>query len=174
LNSLTLADARDAYAAIRLARPGGVEARVEKHDLSEEPAVTLREAMAAAAGRDSIAAEYAGDYAITFEQALPALQAARARGLAARAAVVQAYLELLSAVPDTLIARKRGREVAEAVSRGAAQALAAGGMFGAEGREAILAFDADLRDQANSLNPGTTADLIAAALFIALLEGMGI
>jgi triphosphoribosyl-dephospho-CoA synthase len=171
LNALTVADAIHAYAAIRLAMPGGLAQRVSQHDVRDEPAVTLREAMAAAAGRDSIAAEYAGDYALTFERALPALQAAWNRGLPTRPAVVQAYAELLAAVPDTLIARKRGREVAEAVSQGAAQALAAGGMYSAEGREAIAAFDADVRDADNSLNPGTTADLIAAALFVALLAG---
>ena len=50
----TLADARAAYAAIRLAGAGGLDERVE-HDVRSEPAVGLREAMASAAGRDSIA-----------------------------------------------------------------------------------------------------------------------
>jgi triphosphoribosyl-dephospho-CoA synthase len=172
LHSLTLEDAVAAYAAIRLAVPGGLGDRVEKHDIREEPAVTLHEAMRAAAGRDSVASEYVTDYAITFEKGLPALQGALERGLAASALVVQTYLELLAAVPDTLIARKQGRAVAEQVSRGAAQVLQAGGMASDEGRQAIAAFDADLRDPANSLNPGTTADLTAAVLFVALLTGM--
>jgi len=33
-----------------------------------------------------------------------------------------------------------------------------------------LALDASLRDPGNSLNPGTTADLTAACLFVELLE----
>ena len=38
------------------------------------------------------------------------------------------------------------------------------------GRAALAEFDADLRDAQNSRNPGTTADLTAAAIFSALVE----
>jgi triphosphoribosyl-dephospho-CoA synthetase len=38
------------------------------------------------------------------------------------------------------------------------------------GRTAILALDAELRDTKNSRNPGTTADLTCAALFVVILE----
>lgn len=172
LRRLTLDDARAAYAAIRLAAPGGLEAEVE-HDVRAEPTITLREAMASAAHRDSIAAEYGSDYAITFERGLPALQSALARGASTGQAVVQTYLELLAAVPDTLIARKRGLEVAQAVSTEAARVLAAGGVFSLEGQRTIAELDAHLRvAKDNSLNPGTTADLVAAVLFVELLEGV--
>jgi triphosphoribosyl-dephospho-CoA synthase len=172
LRGLTVEDARATYAAIRLASPGGLEAEVE-HDVRAEPTVTLREAMASAAGRDSIATEYVSNYAITFERGLPALQSALVQGVSTRQAVVQAYLELLAAVPDTLIARKLGLDTAQLVSTEAARALAAGGVFKAEGWRAIAALDANLRvAKDNSLNPGTTADLVAAVLFVGLLEGV--
>ncbi|MBE7474632.1 MAG: triphosphoribosyl-dephospho-CoA synthase [Anaerolineales bacterium] len=172
LRHLTLDDARAAYAAIRLASAGGLAAEVE-HDVRAEPTITLREAMASAAHRDSIAAEYGSDYAITFERGLPALQSALAQGASAGQAVVQTYLELLAAVPDTLIARKRGLEVAQAVSAEAARVLAAGGVFSREGQRAIAELDAHLRvAKDNSLNPGTTADLVAATLLVGLLEGV--
>ncbi len=171
LRGLTLDDARAAYAAIRLAAPGGLEAEVE-HDVRAEPTLTLRQAMSSAAHRDSIAAEYESDYAITFERGVPALQSNLAQGISTNQAVVQTYLELLAATPDTLIARKRGLAVAQAVSTQAAQVVSAGGVFSVEGRRAIAALDAHLRSQAdNSLNPGTTADLMAATLFVALLTG---
>src|SRR3954471_3334581 len=48
LGALTLDDARAAYAAIRAAGAGGLDEPVE-HDVWDEPAVALREAMAAAA-----------------------------------------------------------------------------------------------------------------------------
>jgi triphosphoribosyl-dephospho-CoA synthase len=87
--------------------------------------------------------------------------------------VVQTYLELLAAVPDTLIARKQGLEVAQAVSAEAARVLAAGGVFSLEGQRAIAELDAHLRVvKDNSFNPGTTADLVAATLFVGLLEGV--
>ena len=36
----------------------------------------------------------------------------------------------------------------------------------------LEAFDASLRQDGNALNPGTTADLVTAVLFVALLEGL--
>lgn len=170
LRDLTVEDARYAYAAIRLAAPGGL-GTVERHDVRTEPTVTLREAMAAAADRDSIAAEYVTDYAITFERARPAFRQALARGLSYRQAAVQVFLELLAVVPDTLIARKAGRPAAEAVSRQAARVVAAGGVFTEAGRRALARLDRRLRRDGHRLNPGTTADLVAAALFVILLEG---
>jgi triphosphoribosyl-dephospho-CoA synthase len=171
LRGLDLADARAAYAAIRLAGAGGLDAAVE-HDVRSEPTVGLREAMASAAGRDSIAAEYVTEYALTFESGIPALAAALGDGLAARQAIVELHLRLLDAAPDTLIVRKRGAEAAARVSAGAREVLAAGGVRTAAGRRALRSFDASLREPANTLNPGTTADLVAATVFVALLEGM--
>ena len=169
LGDLSVADAIETYAAIREARPGGLGA-VAEQDVRGEPSVTLREAMALAADRDSIAREYVTDFAITFEMAAPALVAARRAGMGWMDAVVQSYLEVLAEVPDTLIARKAGREAAEAVSRAAGEALAAGGVGTEAGRRAVAALDRELRDPRNTRNPGTTADLTAAALFVVLRE----
>jgi triphosphoribosyl-dephospho-CoA synthase len=171
LRALTVDDARDAYAAIRLAGAGGLDAPVE-HDVRDEPRVTLREAMAAAAQRDTIASEYVTDHAVTFELGLPALADALGDGLRPRHAIVELALRLLAAVPDTLIARKRGADAAGRVAAGARQVLAAGGMRSARGRTALAGFDASLRKDGNALNPGTTADLVTAVLFVALLEGV--
>jgi triphosphoribosyl-dephospho-CoA synthase len=171
LRALTLDDARAAYEAIRAAGAGGLDEPVE-HDVRAEPTVALRDAMAAAADRDSVAAEYATGYALTFELGLPALARALDDGLGPRSATVELHLALLAAVPDTLVARKRGRRAAERVSAGAAAVLAAGGVRGDAGDAALHAFDASLRRDGNALNPGTTADVVTAVLFVALLEGL--
>jgi triphosphoribosyl-dephospho-CoA synthase len=171
LGALTVDDARAAYAAIRLAGAGGLDEPVE-HDVRDEPRVTLREAMAAAAQRDTIAAEYVSEHAVTFEVGLPALTRALNDGLRPRDAVVELALRLLAAVPDTLIARKRGPDAAARVSQGAGKVLAAGGVRTAAGRTSLGAFDASLRQVGHSLNPGTTADLVTAVLFVALLESV--
>ena len=171
LRALTVDDARGAYAAIRLAGPGGLDEPVE-HDVREEPRVTLREAMAAAAQRDTIAGEYVSDYAVTFELGLPALRDALGDGLRPRDATVELALRLLAAVPDTLIARKRGAAAAGRVAAGAREVLGAGGVRSASGRTALAEFDASLRSDGNALNPGTTADVVTAVLFVALLEGL--
>jgi triphosphoribosyl-dephospho-CoA synthase len=170
LGALTLDDAHAAYEAIRLAGAGGLDEPVE-HDVRAAPTVGLREAMAAAADRDAVAAEYAAGYAVTFDRGLPALRRALDDGLAPRAATVEAFLTLLAHVPDTLIARKRGRAAADRVSAGADSVLAAGGVRDDAGRAALAAFDASLRSDGNALNPGTTADLVTAVLFVAVLEG---
>ena len=109
--------------------------------------MTLREAMALAAERDSVAREYATDFAITFEIGAPALRRGPAHGLDWSDAVVETLPRLLAAVPDTHIARKLGPAAAEAVSR-------AGAGGGAGGRRAhrrtagaaLAAFDAELRE----------------------------
>jgi triphosphoribosyl-dephospho-CoA synthase len=163
LRALDVADARAAYAAIRLSGAGGLDEPVD-HDVRSEPDVGLREAMASAAERDSIASEYVTDFALTFEIGLPALAAALAEGRPVREAIVELHLRLLAAAPDTLIARKAGVDAAARVSEGARAVLA--------GRRTLESFDASLRTDGNRLNPGTTADLVTATVFVALLEGM--
>jgi triphosphoribosyl-dephospho-CoA synthase len=170
LRALDVDDARAAYAAIRSSGAGGLQERVE-HDVRAEPAIGLREAMASAALRDSIASEYVTDYALTFDTGVPALAAALGDGLGVRDAIVELHLRLLDEAPDSLIARKAGADAAARVSAGAREALAAGGVRTAAGRRAVRRFDASLRERGNLLNPGTTADLVTATLFVAQAEG---
>jgi triphosphoribosyl-dephospho-CoA synthase len=170
LAATTIADARAVYAAIRLARAGGL-GRAEAQDVDEEPTATLREVMSLAAGRDSIAREYATGFATTFDLGVPTLRSARESGLTWEDATVELYLALLARHPDTLIARKQGVDVARDVSEQAARVVAAGGVRTATGRREIEALDLALRDPHNAMNPGTTADLTAAALFVVLMEG---
>jgi len=170
LAATTVADARDAYAAIRLAAPGGL-GRAPDQDVAGTPSATLRDVMALAVERDAIAREYASDFRSTFELGAPALRAALADRLPWRDAVVETYLTLLGAAPDTHIARKLGLPAAITVQQRGRSVLDAGGVRTAAGREAIAALDGELRDEANTLNPGATADLTGAAIYLVLLEG---
>jgi triphosphoribosyl-dephospho-CoA synthase len=170
LAETTVADAGEVYAAIRRARPGGLgEAKAE--DVAAAPTVSLRDAMALAAERDAVAREYVTDFALTFETGVPAILEARREGLAWTDAAVEAYLRLLEAAADTHIARKLGPAEAAAVSRRAREVRAAGGTRSDAGKRALAALDAELRDPRNRRNPGTTADLTCAALFVVILEG---
>lgn len=162
LAETTVADAAQVYEAIRLARPGGL-GTAGAEDVAGSPTVTLTQAMALAADRDSVAREYATGFAATFEIGAPAVREARGRRLRWSDTAVYAYLALLAALPDTLIARKLGRAEAERISRRAAEVRRGGP------RE-LAAFDAELRDARNTRNPGTTADLTCAALFAVILE----
>jgi len=104
------------------------------------------------------------DFALTFDVGVPALATALAEGAPVRDAIVELHLRLLAAAPDTLIARKAGTAAATRVSDGAREVLA--------GQREPASFDASLRTDGNRLNPGTTADLVTATVFVALLGGM--
>jgi triphosphoribosyl-dephospho-CoA synthase len=163
LQSLTVDDAGLAYQAIRLAQPGGL-GQSPRHDVREAPRVTLLAAMQEAAGRDSIALQYATGYRDVFETGMPLARACRGRWQSDEWAAVAVYLEFLARLPDTLIARKSGLPAAQQVSREAAplaQALRA-----AEKPEHLagqmLEFDSRLKRA--GLNPGTSADLTVASL----------
>ena len=170
LAATTVADARDVYAAIRRAAPGGL-GRSAEQDVAEEPSVTLLDAMRLAGSRDGVAREYASLFRATFEVGAPALERARRDGLPWDDAVVEAYLTLLASSPDTHVARRAGAERAATISRRAGAVLEAGGVRSERGRAAVSALDDELRDGDNSGNPGTTADLTAASIFVVLLDG---
>ncbi len=172
LANLTVEDARQVYAAIRLAKPGGM-GRVSQADIYEEPSITLFDAMRLAKERDSIAGEYASGYQITFEIGFPVLRETLDEGYGLSSAIVQAYLTILSRVPDSLIARKVGRMTALKVSRQAEEVLKKGGVKTGAGWKAIAQMDRKLRDESHRLNPGTTADLTSAAVFVYLLDFSG-
>jgi triphosphoribosyl-dephospho-CoA synthase len=170
LKETTVEDAAEVYAAIRRAHPGGL-GQAASEDVAESPSVTLREAMALAAERDTIAREYVTDFALTFDTGVPALRAARREGLVWTDAAVDAYLALMDKADDTHIARKLGPAEAARVSQRAREIRTAGGTRSAEGRKGLAELDAELRDPRNRRNPGTTADLTCAALFVVILEG---
>jgi triphosphoribosyl-dephospho-CoA synthase len=172
LEELTVEDARKTYAAIRMASPGGLKA-VNQGDVNDHngEGMNLREAMFLARERDTIAREYVTSFELTFSLGYPALvEHYRTSGWILEA-IVQAYLIILSQVPDTLIARKNGMMTAEKVSRQAREVLAAGGIYTETGKKKIRELDESLRVRGNLLNPGTTADLIVSSLFVALLAG---
>jgi triphosphoribosyl-dephospho-CoA synthase len=160
LAALDVQDAALAFTAIAEARPGGL-GEAPEHDVRAPARVGLREAMAAAADRDSVASEYATGYAIVYGTALPLLQGALASGARMPEAIVALHVGLLAEVPDTLIARKAGLEAARAVTEAAREVRA--------GTRSLEDLDTMLRADGNRLNPGTTADLVCATLFAAEL-----
>jgi len=170
LDDLDAADARAVFAAIALANPGGL-GTLEQNDVREPPRVSLREAMSAAAERDLVARQYQRDFADVLGFGAPAYEAARAAGADAAEATLAVYLGLLAAEPDSHIARKFGRETAEAVRRDAAARTGAlDRLDPARRRAELAAWDRELK--ARGLNPGATADLTVASVFAACLASL--
>ncbi len=178
LADLDQGDAAAAYRAIALAQPGGL-GEVPAQDVRRPPSIGLREAMALAADRDSIARQYANGFRELFELALPALPSgwvpplaadAQAPDGATTAAVQQLYLALLSEQADSHIVRKHGAAVAQTVMR-SAQAWRTRAQTGAvlDTLPAFAAWDAEL--EGAGINPGTSADFTVAALLLAALVG---
>lgn len=167
LNRLTVDDASLVYQAIRLARPGGLGEAAEE-DVTNEPQVTLKAAMELAADRDLIARQYAEDYRDILGVAVPILVETWNASPAWEQAVLNLQLELLARFPDSLIARKCGSTTAADASRRAKSVLSQSS--DKERQNAYRQFDLWLRADRNRRNPGTTADLIAATLFVALRE----
>ncbi len=171
LQALTIEDAELAYEAIRLSVPAGL-GQVEHYDVRNEKIdITLRDAMMLAQDRDTVAREYATSFENTFNLGYPTLGRYWDQGHRLSGAIVQTFLTILAQVPDALIARKNGQSVSDKVSQSARKVLVRGGIFSAEGREETHNFDRALRDKGHRLNPGTTADLVTAVLFIFLTEG---
>jgi triphosphoribosyl-dephospho-CoA synthase len=168
LDGLTNDDARRAYRAIRLASPGGLGSSGEQ-DVAAEPTVTLLEAMRLAADRDGVARQYATAFADVFEVGVPALLDHLIRWDDLESAVVGTFLDLLSHRPDSLIARKRGSTIAAEASRRADAARRSGSVD--PDSPGLRELDTWLRGDGHARNPGTTADLVAATLFVALARG---
>jgi len=166
LESLDARDAALIWKAFAIARPGGL-GESPQHDLAGPPPEDILEAMAAARSRDAIAELWSDRYA-AFLSAGPGT---RSRGMVA---ILREELGDRRPAGRGLIARRHGLEAAVEVSREAADILSTDDS--ARDR-AIAAFarrlhaGGEVAGRPRPLNPGTTADLVAAGLFVLLREG---
>jgi triphosphoribosyl-dephospho-CoA synthase len=170
LAELTPQDARDVYAAIRLAQPGGL-GEAKEMDIAGPPPADLLAAMRAAAERDLIARQYAENFSQVLSFVAPAIAEGRAAGWSLVDSIVHAHLRTLCEFPDSLIARKCGLALAREAAAWAGGVLKSGQPGEDDYYRAVSDFDLWLRSDGHRRNPGTTADLIAAGLFVLLREG---
>ncbi|WP_225333875.1 triphosphoribosyl-dephospho-CoA synthase [Halomicrobium urmianum] len=125
-----------------------------------ERGLALSDVMERSADRDGVAAEWTSGFERVFDAADRLLAADRS--VPDRASIV--FLELLAEEPDTFVVTRNDRETAEEVTRRAQAVL--------DGEEDADALAAELIDR--DVNPGTTADLVAGALFVALERGLDV
>jgi len=171
LGQLAANDTRAVYEAIRLASAGGLGQTNEADVRSDPPAdLTLVDAMGLAANRDLVARQYVTRFADVFVIA-DWIAEALSGGSTLEQAIVHAFVRQLAACPDSLIQRKCGPAVAKDASGRAAIVLTTDEPGGAAYQRALSELDDWLRADGHRRNPGTTADLIAAALFVLLREG---
>jgi triphosphoribosyl-dephospho-CoA synthase len=166
--AMTAGDASRLYAAINLSSPGGM-GRSQQMDLSGPAPEDFLAAMRAAESRDRIAKNYANAFADLIGTVVPLVAGCIEAESDLLAGITSAQLRLLAEEPDTLICRKFGPEVARTVQHRAD--------FDHRDAAKRATFDQFLRTgtagesgETARLNPGTTADLIAAALYVLLRE----
>ncbi|WP_417499867.1 triphosphoribosyl-dephospho-CoA synthase [Methylophaga sp.] len=165
LNNLTVDDAIDCYQAIRLAEAGGL-GKQDQQDISAVPTITLLEAMDLAKNRDQIAQQYINNFNTLWDLSLPSLTKAINSGESVEWATAFAYLKLLSKALDSLISRKQSTALATKVSERAKQFVIQIEETGNVEThfDALTHWDKELKEKA--INPGTSADLIAATLLL--------
>lgn len=185
LQNTTVDDAVEVIRAIQLARPGGATPKSpdwtpklrafsfqSPHiiDLIQREKYTLRNLQALASTYDAIAQEYVSEFAYTFETLYPQVKNNLNQYHLLESAVLASYLWALSNRPDSLIQRKVGPQVAEEVMRRAKKHYSKiCKLSEARWLDELTPFDDYLRSEGSKLNPGTTADLLTAALFCSLL-----
>ncbi|MGO4439213.1 triphosphoribosyl-dephospho-CoA synthase [Rhizobium sp. RAF56] len=165
LDSMDGQDASDVFSAIRLANPGGLGS-AEAGDVRQAPIISLIDAMAMAADRDMIARQYVTCFADIFGSGLTALKDAAERGETGMWPTVFTYLHFLSHFPDSHVGRKYGSGISEKI-RQEAQTIEREVRHEASlSRRQDMLLDFDSRLKAQNINPGTSADLTVATLFI--------
>ncbi|MEM2957523.1 MAG: triphosphoribosyl-dephospho-CoA synthase [Candidatus Jordarchaeaceae archaeon] len=178
MESTTADDTLAVYEAISIANPGGL-GKVERYDVTKEVSkslireenVALQDVFRISAGWDNISKEWITGMEITFEVGYPAFLRIYNEFRDVNTATVHTFLEILSKNPDSLVQRKTSMEKALEVSEAAAEILKQGGLTSEKGRTMCWKLDEKLHRSKGKLNPGTTADLTASSIFVALLEG---
>lgn len=179
IHSTTPDDAVSVYEAIRMAMTPRVLGEVEDLDVHDDSSLqrimdqglTLLDVFERCSERDSICEEWVSNFETTFEVGYPYLKRSLEEARDINSAILDTFLFILSRKPDSLIRRKSGLKKACEVSRKARIILDEGGSGSARGSELLHKLDDDLHRGEGALNPGTTADLTAASIFVALLEG---
>lgn len=172
-------DAVDIYKAIGMAMSRENLGDVDELDVTDpvsldyilKHGITPHDIFETCSGRDSICSEWVTGFNIVVSEGYGHLAEHLSRGVSVNDSVVNTFLCLLSEHPDSLIQRKRGPEAARTVSERAQSILDAGGAASDRGRCMLIELDEELQRTNGALNPGTTADLTAASLFVLLLTG---
>jgi triphosphoribosyl-dephospho-CoA synthase len=151
---VAVADPPADWDALDVRRGAAAVPAVRERDL------TLADVMERSADRDGNASEWTTG----FERTFAAADRIRDDEGPVTDRIARAFLDLLAERPDTLVAVQHGAERARAVSR----------------RAAAVRGDPDAAEELadafvdEGINPGTTADLVSAATFVALERGVDV
>ncbi len=138
-------------------------------DMIREDALTPLDIFKLCQDRDTICREWVTNFKITFTEGHPHLTEQLENKASINNGVLSTFINILSKHPDSLIQRKNGYKKAEEVRK------KADGINrekdNVEKQRMIEALDKELSEEKGKHNPGTTADLTAASIFLLLLTG---
>ena len=158
-------DCGSVYSAIVACKPGGL-GTTETMDVLGPPPESLLSAMQLAADRDDVALQYCNGY-LEVARYAQMLQSPDFQSMLLPDAIRRLQMIILAERVDSLIVRKCGLSIGLNVQSQARDVLHSG-LYGGDLFESKWsALDTSLRNDGNRRNPGTTADLIAAALYVA-------
>ena len=118
---------------------------------------------------DEISREWACDFELILGEVYPFITEISQSLDDLEEGIVRSFVWLLSKRPDGLIIKKAGRARAEEVRR-LAEKTVQNWSDVCEPVELMVRLDETLREEGNMLNPGTTADIISAAVFCRLVS----
>ena len=138
-------------------------------DVIRTRGTTLYRLMEISSSYDMIAREWTSGFQLTFECANSILE--KYRSMSINDALVLTFLEILAGNPDTFIRTKFDLERAKEISGRARDIVERINSSGFEiAKPDIEQFDEQLLSE--GINPGSTADIIIAGLFVALVGGL--
>jgi len=197
MNTTTAIDTINVYEAIRIAGTPKDLGEVKEGRFPDiydknfrrkilEGDIRLIEVMIESSSYDTVAKELSNGIEISAELGFKELMEVYWQTKDINIAIVHTFLKILSEYPDTFIARKIGvkkvSDIKRAVEIGiketkwisetAREILDLGGLTTEEGRMKLWKFDDELQRLGDDYNPGTTADLTATSIMIALLMGL--
>lgn len=172
MGNTSVDDACDLYDAINIADAGGMGDQ-DEYDVASDSAKqelrdngqTMYDVLKISAPWDMLAREMTSDMPAVFEIGYPTYHSLRDEKTKNEACVLT-FLIILSQVPDTLISRKYGSDEALKISMMTRDLLKLKDSDDFSVR--LKEFDDYLFE--NKYNPGTTADLTAASVFVSYLK----
>ncbi len=172
MGNTSVDDACDLYDAINIADAGGMGDQ-DEYDVASDNAKnelrqnnqTMYDVLKISAPWDMLAREMTGDMPAVFEIGYPKYHELR-QSKSQNDACVLTFLTILSHVPDTLISRKYGSDEAMKISLMTRDLLNI--KDEPDFKDRLKEFDDYLFK--NKYNPGTTADLTAASIFVSYLK----
>jgi len=183
ISQTTVEDTVDLYRAFDMANPGGSMIREqsvwkEVHDRFDidnpnviqnvlEDRLTLHELFEISRTVDEISDQWASRFTGVLDEVLPHLRDSSSRLEDLEEGVVETFVWLLAKRPDGLIVKKAGAAEAERVRDLAEKAVR---HWKGDTSNLLADLDSVLRSDGNTLNPGTTADLVSTAVFCRLVE----